>query len=38
MPSTTPSPVDVVNAYHQAWTGGDVDRAMTYLAAEHRPA
>lgn len=36
MPHTTLSPVDVVDAYHQAWTGGDVDRAMTYLAEDAR--
>ncbi|WBQ02663.1 nuclear transport factor 2 family protein [Kribbella sp. CA-293567] len=34
-------PLDVVLAYHQAWTTQDFDRAMTYLAADlvcHAPA
>jgi ketosteroid isomerase-like protein len=31
MPKTT-TPLDIVEAYHQAWTRGDVDRALTYLA------
>ncbi len=26
----------IVEAYHQAWTGGDVDRAMTYLSDDVR--
>lgn len=36
MPSMTVSPADVVDAYHQAWTRGDVDRAMTYMAQDVR--
>lgn len=31
MPNTT-TPVAIVDAYHRAWTGGEVDRALTYLA------
>lgn len=31
MPNTT-TPVAIVEAYHQAWTSGDVDLALTYLA------
>ncbi|MGC5170437.1 nuclear transport factor 2 family protein [Microbacterium sp. DT81.1] len=27
-----PAPVAIVEAYHRAWTSGDVDRAMTYVA------
>jgi hypothetical protein len=30
MPDTTP--LAVVEAYHRAWTSGDVDGALTYLA------
>lgn len=30
MPSITP--VDVVEAYHRAWTSGDVDLALSYLS------
>lgn len=30
-PSTNPS-LTLVRAYHQAWTSGDVDRAMTFVA------
>lgn len=25
---------EIVQEYHQAWTGGDVDRAMTYVATD----
>jgi SnoaL-like domain len=28
--------VSVVEAYHQAWTSGDVDRALTYLSNDVR--
>ena len=24
--------LSIVEAYHQAWTGGDVDRALTYVS------
>lgn len=27
-----PSAASIVQAYHRAWTGGDVDRAMTLVA------
>lgn len=27
-----PTPSAVVDAYHRAWTSGDVDRAMTYVS------
>lgn len=30
--STNNDPETIVDAYHQAWTGGDVDQALTYLA------
>lgn len=29
---TPTSPLEIVLDYHQAWTGGDVDRAMTWVA------
>ena len=28
--------LSVVEAYHQAWTGGDVDRALTYVSKDVR--
>lgn len=28
--------VSIVEAYHQAWTGGDVDRALTYVSDDVR--
>ena len=35
-------PADVALAYYRAWTGGDLDEAMTYVAddvvCERRPA
>ena len=30
--STVTSPIDVALAYHRAWTAGDMDTAMTYVA------
>lgn len=30
--STPPSPLDVALAYHRAWTTGDMDTAMTFVA------
>ena len=30
--STVTSPIDVALAYHHAWTAGDMDTAMTYVA------
>lgn len=30
--NSTLEPTDVVQAYHDAWTTGDVDRAMTFVA------
>ena len=44
MPSPTDGALATVEAYHRAWTSGDVDRALTYVAddvrcfapAEHR--
>lgn len=29
-------PTHVVHAYHDAWTGGDVDRAMTFVSDDVR--
>lgn len=34
MPSTEPSPLSIALAYHSAWTGHDLDRAMGYIAEE----
>ncbi len=31
-PARPDSPVEVVDAYHRAWTGGDVDAALRHLA------
>lgn len=28
--------LSIVEAYHQAWTGGDVDRALTYVSEDVR--
>lgn len=28
--------LSIVEAYHQAWTGGDVDRALTYVSDDVR--
>jgi hypothetical protein len=33
-PSTTVSPLQVALAYHQAWTGGDLDGALAHLAPD----
>ena len=30
--STTTDPAAVVSGYHEAWTSGDVDRALTFVA------
>jgi ketosteroid isomerase-like protein len=35
MPSTDDA-LSTVVAYHEAWTGGDVDRALTYVAEDVR--
>ena len=32
MTNATSDALSTVQAYHQAWTGGDVDRALTYVA------
>ena len=32
MTSTDNDAQAIVTAYHQAWTGGDVDRALTYVS------
>lgn len=29
---TQTSPLEIVQDYHRAWTGGDVDQAMTWVA------
>ena len=36
MTHSSPDPESVVQAYHEAWTGGDVDRALTYVAEDVR--
>jgi hypothetical protein len=36
MPNSDLEPLSVVTAYHRAWTGGDIDEAMTYLADDVR--
>ena len=33
MTNTNDDAISIVEAYHQAWTGGDVDRALTYISA-----
>ena len=30
--AATPSALAIAGAYHEAWTGGDLDRAMRYVA------
>jgi ketosteroid isomerase-like protein len=32
MPNVDEDAESIVEAYHQAWTGGDVDRALTYVS------
>lgn len=32
MPNAVEDPRSTVEAYHQAWTGGDVDRALTFVS------
>lgn len=29
---TTPNPLAVIEAYHLAWTSGDIDQALTYVS------
>ena len=36
MPHVDDDALAVVEAYHQAWTSGDVDRALTYLSDDVR--
>ena len=36
MTSSTDDPQAIVEAYHRAWTAGDVDRALTYVADDVR--
>ncbi len=36
MTNTNDDAISIVEAYHQAWTGGDVDRALTYISADVR--
>ncbi len=36
MPHVDPDALDTVEAYHQAWTSGDVERALTYVSDEVR--
>jgi SnoaL-like domain len=36
MPNTEESALATVEAYHQAWTSGDVDRALTYVSDSAR--
>lgn len=36
MPTTDDKAVSTVQAYHEAWTSGDVDRALTYLSDDAR--
>ncbi len=36
MTNTNDDAISIVEAYHQAWTGGDVDRALTYISDDVR--
>jgi ketosteroid isomerase-like protein len=36
MPNAQHHALSIVEAYHRAWTGGDVDRAMTYVSDDVR--
>ncbi len=36
MTNATDDALSIVEAYHQAWTGGDVDRALTYVSDDVR--
>lgn len=36
MPNTEDDAVSTVEAYHQAWTSGDVDQALTYVSDQVR--
>jgi ketosteroid isomerase-like protein len=36
MSSVEDDALSIVDAYHQAWTSGDVDRAMTYVSDDVR--
>lgn len=36
MPSTDDDALSIVEAYHHAWTKGDVEQALTYLSDEVR--
>jgi ketosteroid isomerase-like protein len=36
MTTTTDDTLSIVRAYHQAWTGGDVDHALRYVADDMR--
>lgn len=36
MTNATDDALSIVEAYHQAWTGGDVDRALTYVSDDAR--
>lgn len=36
MPNIENPALSIVAAYHRAWTGGDVDRAMTYVSDDVR--
>jgi hypothetical protein len=38
MTTTEADAMSIVEAYHRAWTGGDVDRALTYLSEDVRCA
>lgn len=31
---TTPTPCDIVTSYHRAWTTGDIETAMSYVAED----
>ncbi|MGH3494371.1 MAG: nuclear transport factor 2 family protein, partial [Sciscionella sp.] len=36
MPNVDDETLSTVEAYHRAWTGGDVDRALTYVSDDVR--
>jgi ketosteroid isomerase-like protein len=36
MPNVDDAAISIVEAYHQAWTSGDVDRALTYISDDVR--
>jgi len=36
VPNVDDAAVSIVEAYHQAWTNGDVDRALTYISDDVR--